>query len=242
MGYIYLITNTVNGKQYVGQTQREDIHMRWKQHKCCDSKSIGTYIARAYKKYGIEKFKFQIICICFDEACNDFEIEYIKKFNTLAPNGYNLESGGGNSKHHPDTKKKISEASKGRKASAETRTKISLNSPNRGKKFTEEEIQALSIAKKEMWQKKRDDGTYDDFVKKVYSHRKNEGMFKKGQAKIYDNRKAIGKYNKDGTLLETFTSTVDAAKVLGVDASRVSKVCRQLKGFKSINGFILKYL
>jgi group I intron endonuclease len=242
MGYIYLITNTVNGKQYVGQTQREDIHMRWKQHKCCDSKSIGTYIARAYKKYGIEKFKFQIICICFDEACNDFEIEYIKKFNTLAPNGYNLESGGGNSKHHPDTKKKISEASKGRKASDATRAKISLNSPNRGKKFTEEEIQALSLAKKKMWQKKRDDGTYDDFVKKVYSDRKNEGMFKKGQGQIFDNRKPVGKYDKDGTLLETFTSAVDAGKQTSINGSTISAVCRQNGKNKTAGGYIWKFI
>ena len=79
MGYIYLITNIVNKKQYVGQTQREDIQTRWNAHKKSDSKSCGSYLLRAYKKYKIENFKFQIICICFDEDCNRFEEEYIKK-------------------------------------------------------------------------------------------------------------------------------------------------------------------
>jgi len=36
MGYIYLITNTLTGKKYVGQTQRDDIEKRWKDHKSCD--------------------------------------------------------------------------------------------------------------------------------------------------------------------------------------------------------------
>jgi hypothetical protein len=56
MGYIYLITNIVNKKQYVGQTQREDIQTRWNAHKKSDSKSCGSYLLRAYKKYKIENF------------------------------------------------------------------------------------------------------------------------------------------------------------------------------------------
>lgn len=33
MGYIYLIENKLNNKQYIGQTQQLDINKRWKQHK-----------------------------------------------------------------------------------------------------------------------------------------------------------------------------------------------------------------
>jgi group I intron endonuclease len=112
MGYIYLITNTVTGKKYVGQTIQNDIQARWNQHKNPSKASLGYYIQKAFTKYGIDNFKFQIICICFDEACNQMEMEYIKKFNTLAPNGYNLREGGNNSKHHPETNKKKSESMK----------------------------------------------------------------------------------------------------------------------------------
>ncbi|MFA5522704.1 MAG: hypothetical protein WDA28_13260, partial [Castellaniella sp.] len=38
-----------------------------------------------------------------DEELNDLEIECIEGFGTLAPNGYNLASGGGNFKHSPKT-------------------------------------------------------------------------------------------------------------------------------------------
>jgi len=48
----------------------------------------------AYVKYGIENFKFEIVCICFDEACNELEKFYIEKFKTLYPNGYNLRAAG----------------------------------------------------------------------------------------------------------------------------------------------------
>jgi len=126
MGYIYLITNMINKKQYVGQTLRDDIKTRWRQHTWRCNINSGTCISNAFKKYGVETFKFQIICICFDEACNQLEIDYIKKFNTLAPNGYNLESGGNNHKTHPDTIKKLSELNKGE------------NNPQFGKKWTEE--------------------------------------------------------------------------------------------------------
>ena len=40
------------------------------------------------------------------------EIEYIKHFNCLVPNGYNLRLGGNSGKHNEETKRKISESIK----------------------------------------------------------------------------------------------------------------------------------
>ena len=62
------------------------------------------------EKYGKENFKFQIICICFDNDCDKYEKEYMDKYNTLVPNGYNLRQAGNNGRHSEETKKKISEA------------------------------------------------------------------------------------------------------------------------------------
>ena len=36
---------------------------------------------------------------------NAYEVEYMRKYNTLVPNGYNLREGGNSGKHHEDTKK-----------------------------------------------------------------------------------------------------------------------------------------
>jgi hypothetical protein len=38
-------------------------------------------------KYGLESFKFEVVIICFDEDRFNYEKEYIKKYNSQAPNG-----------------------------------------------------------------------------------------------------------------------------------------------------------
>jgi len=53
---------------------------------------------RAFRKYGFENFDYEILSKDIDDIdlLNKLEIFYITKFNTKAPNGYNVESGGKN--------------------------------------------------------------------------------------------------------------------------------------------------
>ena len=55
--YLYQITNLINNKVYIGQTN--NITKRWSNHKCCNSPDM--VIAKAIKKYGIENFKFEVL-------------------------------------------------------------------------------------------------------------------------------------------------------------------------------------
>lgn len=245
MGYIYLITNTVNGKKYVGQTQREDIETRWKQHR--KQRSCGRCLLSAYKKYGIDKFKFQIICICFNEDCDIYETEYITKFNTLSPNGYNLEAGGKNAGCHPETRMLLSEKLSGKTIPDAVRAKISEahkgeKNYNFGKNFTDEVKKNISNARKKFFEKMKEDGTYDDYVKKIYGERIKTGMFQKGSGKIYDNRKPVGQYDLTNNLLATFPSILDAAKAIGITYPNIARVCRGDKYSKTAGGFVWKYI
>lgn len=86
---IYLITNLVNGKQYVGQSI--GIAHRWVQHK--NSKEDYP-ISKAIRKYGKDNFKFEIIENCLPKDLDEKEKYYIKKYNTVIPNGYNITYGG----------------------------------------------------------------------------------------------------------------------------------------------------
>ena len=132
MGYIYLIENTINCKKYIGQTIQNDINKRWNKHKQVNKSFIGTCLYNAYKKYGISNFKFKIICVCFDEDTNKFEEEYVKKYNTLYPNGYNMIEGGKSRKFTPFLKELISSKLSG------------INHPNYGKHLKEETKRKLS--------------------------------------------------------------------------------------------------
>lgn len=92
--YIYAITNKINNKTYIGQTNNPTY--RFKCHKFnYKYKYKSNALYSAFIKYGIENFTFQII----EEHTtridtNDAEEFYIQLFKTLAPNGYNLSPGG----------------------------------------------------------------------------------------------------------------------------------------------------
>lgn len=100
-GYIYVITNLVNGKQYVGQTIRT-IKQRYSDHiRKCKYNKDNQYLYTAMNKYGIENFGIEEIDFIscktkqklLDEL-NQKEIYYISKLNTRKPNGYNMTDGG----------------------------------------------------------------------------------------------------------------------------------------------------
>lgn len=89
--YIYLITNLINNKKYVGQTT--NFERRMIQHKT----SKEQLIDRKIQEYGISNFSFQIIAESSNqETINVLEQKYIQEYNSLIPNGYNIHKGGRN--------------------------------------------------------------------------------------------------------------------------------------------------
>jgi group I intron endonuclease len=117
MGFIYKITNLVSKKCYIGETVQSTPEKRWKAHRSFSKTQNGCKaLSSAIKKYGLEKFKFEVLIICFDEDRFIYEKEYIKKYNSLVPNGYNILEGGQKGvlgfKHSEETKKKIALKSK----------------------------------------------------------------------------------------------------------------------------------
>lgn len=108
--FVYLITNTINGKRYVGQTTAS-LEQRWRFHKRLNG---CRYLHAAILKYGENNFTIESICEPPTiELMNEFEAEYIRRYNTLIPNGYNLTDGGAAPRHSTDTKKRMSQSHKG---------------------------------------------------------------------------------------------------------------------------------
>ena len=136
---IYVTTNLINGKKYVGRTKHDN------------SKYFGSgkLIKQAVEKYGMENFTKEYIdeAIGYSDASIK-EVDYILKINTLIPYGYNLvpHGEGGfiterqkkqisktvsklwkdpNSVYNTDEYRvKLSESHKGREVSETTRKKI----------------------------------------------------------------------------------------------------------------------
>jgi len=87
---IYKITNKINGKIYIGQSN--NCLKRFQQHKNTKYQ-YTSLISRAIKKYGVENFTFEIIEHDVTNY-NEREMYWIQYFNSLKPNGYNILPGG----------------------------------------------------------------------------------------------------------------------------------------------------
>lgn len=119
-GFIYKITSP-SQKSYIGKTTEyskkgyiRGIESRWKEHVCSarSKKPSCPYLARAIQKYGSENFKITQLMKTTLEQLDLFEELYIKVHNTLAPHGYNLQTGGTFTKQSEITRKKLSDAMK----------------------------------------------------------------------------------------------------------------------------------
>jgi len=128
-GIIYLITNIVNDKKYVGQT-RQQLNKRWSYH-ITESKTYSERpLYRAINKYGIDKFKIRILEECNEDKLNEREIYWINFLDSYH-NGYNATTGGRCFEHTDDTKNKISESMKEVSRSDEWANNVSIGLKNK---------------------------------------------------------------------------------------------------------------
>lgn len=255
MGYIYLITNMINGNKYVGQSKCQDIEQRWKYHKQMRECSIGRYLLNAYRHHGIENFKFQIICICFDEDCNKYEEEYIMKFNTLSPNGYNLKGGGHFTKHHTDTKVLMSQRTKEmmtpeHRAYLSNKLKTVFRS-NRGNHLSQEIKNKIGVSIRKFWESKSKDERKEIVHKRNISKQSNpntatfllsENARKALELGCIKQSKKVAKLSSSGEILETYPSISEAARANNLANSTITRVCMQKPRCKTAGGYIWKYM
>jgi group I intron endonuclease len=147
--FVYLITNEINGKGYVGQHSGTDLQKYWDKHKGRALSSTTDEVRALYfavRKYGQENFKIEPLLIVKTKEEMDFhEIRLIREMGTKAPNGYNLTDGGeGVLNPSEESRRKMSDSHKGKKQSEET--KIKRSEKLRGQKRTEETKKRMSLS------------------------------------------------------------------------------------------------
>lgn len=89
---IYMFKNLINGKIYIGQS----INIKYRQYRHFSNtkNNKNSPLYNDLRLYGIENFEFDILEECSIEDLNSKETFYIKKYNSLYPNGYNIHAGG----------------------------------------------------------------------------------------------------------------------------------------------------
>lgn len=89
---IYKITNKINGHSYIGQSV--NIIRRWGDHRHhYNNLDYDCTLYKAFRKYGLENFEFEIIEECEPELLDEKEEYYIKLYDTFK-SGYNSTVGG----------------------------------------------------------------------------------------------------------------------------------------------------
>lgn len=271
MGYIYRITNKATKKVYIGKTICENPEERWNQHKqmCKKDKGGCPALRDAVRRYGIHTFVFEVLIICFDEACDQIEREYIAKYNCIVPNGYNILEGG-----------QCGGGFKGKKHSAETVKRLRITSkevwkdPEYAKRMSENgKRQMAGVDKKvlrdrllnsEKYQQARREGRVGSSGHKSGDGKPSEATkerIRKGVQKYYENcssedkqrvniekhRLAMAKskgrkvdqFTPENEFVATHISMSEAARAVGVTSSSIGAV---LKGkTRTGGGFIWRY-
>jgi len=206
--YVYITTNLINGKQYVGDHSTDFLDD--------DYLGSGKYLKRAFKKYEKENFNKEILetCESKEEAFNKQE-KYINEYDTLVPNGYNISPKGGlgvkkglskktidkirnkllGRKDSKETKKKKSEARKGAKNPNFKGTWYGKNPGIKQKGKTKEEIWGFDKAKEiKLKISKNTAGKNNPMYGKKHSE-ETKNKLKKPKTEEHKNKLSIAKKN-----------------------------------------------
>jgi group I intron endonuclease len=262
MGFIYKITNTKSKKIYIGETKLEDPEKRWKAHIQSINRGKGCPALRdAIKKYGIDTFRFEVLIICFDEDRFEYEKEYIKKYNSQVPNGYNILPGGEGGgflgkKHKKESIDKIKSTLNKRYENTEERERMSTIIKEHMKKVNMKEI----MSKSENYKKAVEEGrvgarahkdgkvaeeTKDKISKSLIEYYKTKEGNKVNIEKHRESMaKSVGRkvaqYSLDNKFIAEYNSISEAGRKSGVTKSNIQHV---LSGKNSTaGGFIWSYV
>lgn len=212
---IYKITNIQNDKTYIGQTI-QPFKNRINEHKKKVRNGTKHPLYDAMRKYGVASFSFEIIDTALNQTeLDEKEIKWIKHFNSIYPNGYNLTTGGAGTfnYHHTDEDKKRMSTLKQGKFNGE-------ENPFYGKHHSPEQI--------EKWKKERKGRKLtEEWKQNISKTRKRIPIINTDTGEVFESaRHAARHYGKDAD------SGVPGA---------ISKVCRKTPKYNTCMGYHFEY-
>jgi group I intron endonuclease len=224
---IYKITSPSN-KVYIGQSW--NIKRRWWEHRHPDSLKKKYKLYTSLNKYGVDNHKFEVLHELpkdiKQEVLDNYEVFYIQLYKDCGYNMLNCRDGGGGGKFDIETRKKMSEAQKGKKQSNETiyKRSVQLIGKKLRKKTNEEKI-AMSKRMIGLFDGKKNTfygKSHTDETKKIMSEKKN---------------KPIIQLDNDGNIIKKWDSISEASKNLGILICDISMVALKQRGRKTAGGY-----
>lgn len=108
---VYKITNTITGELYIGSSK--DVKRRWLQHKYQSVWKLypNNPLYQDMQKYGVENFRFQILCPVMPEYLKQVEQEFIE---TLKPKYNNNNAKGWDVERYKEYQKEYQQSEKGK--------------------------------------------------------------------------------------------------------------------------------
>lgn len=218
---VYVHTNKVNGKRYVGITSQKP-EKRWK-----NGYRDNQHFSRAIKKYGWNGFSHEIFIdgLTKEQACL-WESALIAQYETQDQNkGYNIQSGG--------------------EGCAE-QNKVAVNQYTLDGKF----IKTWSCMKdaSEFFGVFHNGGSQIGMACNGKCKSAHGYMWKYADGvtdiKPYKNGhlKQVVQCDMNGNPIKTWERIADASRALGIDAGAITKVCKdKYRSFKSAGGYIWRY-
>lgn len=242
--YLVYIHTSPNGKKYVGITCR-NVKKRWgsdgQGYKSC------RYFHSAIVKYGWDNIIHEIIADGLSEVeAKKLEKDLISIYKTRNRlYGYNMTDGGDGVcgyRHSEEAKKKMGAKHKGAQVTKETRLKLSkagkgrivteetlkkMSAAQKGRQFTESAREKMSLAKIGNCNRLGIKHT-DEARAKMSASKKGKKLTDETKARRQASRpfKAVECLSMDGAVIARYTSTVDANKKTGINASNILAVCK----------------
>lgn len=222
---IYKYENLITHQVYIGQTI--NLAERYNKHKK-NMKDL-THTEDFYvglREYGFENFSYEILEEFEEfnqELLNELECYYIDKYNSMSPNGYNMVPGGSNGSGLAKGKPVyqfdlfgnfIQDFCSAHEAARQTGIDFSsICSCCRKEKLNTKNFQ---------WSYERNDENIADIHHKA----------------VYRERRVL-QYDKDGNLIQIYSTLSEAATISGVAKSMISNVCKGIG--KTGGGFVWRY-
>lgn len=256
---IYCFTNLINNKKYIGSTIQEpkvryNQHIYNMTHETAHQYNYPLY--QAIRKYGLENFTFEII---FEKECSEEEIrkiekEYIIKYNSLSPDGYNQTLDTSHPINDIQSYKKMSETK--RKKAKEVVEVITdkkgavIEIISKWRSIIDcaestglDEKKIASVCRGE---RKTTGGRTFYWIDEnnkilVPEYKRDEYKGEKGTTQVQSSSRKVAKINLEtNEIIDTYATLALAARENNCDSSAISKVCRGVR--KKCGGFKWKYI